>query len=97
MTKTNIAPLTGGYMMTSIVGIIISLIYVFPRSSQWGFAFTAFFVMMFIASMISMTYGPEEAMLHAGHHRERREKRKAMKKTPIRAKPKTKKKKKKKR
>ncbi len=64
--QLNVAPLTGGYMITSIVGFIISAIYVFPRSNPWGFTFTIFFGLMFIASMISMTYGPEEAMLHIG-------------------------------
>ena len=65
----NVAPLTGGYMITSIVGLIISAIYVFPRSNTWGFTFTIFFTLMFIASLIAMTYGPDEAMLHAGHRK----------------------------
>jgi len=63
----NVAPLKGGYMITSIVGVIISAIYVFPRNNTWGFTFVIFFGMMFVASMISMTYGPDEAMLHVGH------------------------------
>lgn len=67
MKQTGIAPLTGGFMVTSMVGFIISAIYVFPRSRTWGFTFSIFFVLMFIASMISMTYGPDEAMYHAGH------------------------------
>ena len=74
MVLHNVAPLKGGYMITSMVGFIISAIYVFPRSQTWGFAFTIFFTLMFVASMISMTYGPEEAMLHAGHMRERKRK-----------------------
>ena len=70
----NVAPLKSGFMITSIVGLIISAIYVFPRSQPWGFTFTLFFAMMFVASIISMTYGPEEAMLHVGHERERKKK-----------------------
>ena len=70
----NVAPLKGGFMITSIVGLIISAIYVFPRNQPWGFTFTIFFAMMFAASVISMTYGPEEAMLHVGHERERKNK-----------------------
>ncbi len=62
----NVAPLTGGYMITSILGFIISAIYVFPRSNTWGFTFTIFFALMFVASLIAMTYGPDEAMLHVG-------------------------------
>ena len=63
---SNVAPLKGGYMITSIVGFIISAIYVFPRSYTWGLTFTIFFTLMFVASMISMTYGPDEAMYHVG-------------------------------
>ena len=74
MVLTNVAPLKGGYMITSMVGFIVSSIYVFPRSQTWGFTFTIFFALMFVASIISMTYGPEEAMLHAGHERERKKK-----------------------
>jgi len=65
----NVAPLKGGYMITSIVGFIISGMYVFPRSERWGITFVLFFTLMFVASMISMTYGPDEAMYHVGHKR----------------------------
>ena len=66
MVLSNVAPLKGGYMITSIVGFIISAVYVFPRSYTWGLTFIIFFTMMFVASMISMTYGPDEAMLPVG-------------------------------
>lgn len=62
--EINVAPLTGGFMITSIVGFLISVIYVYPQSVTWGFTFGVFFALMFIASMISMTYGPEAAQLH---------------------------------
>jgi len=65
----NVAPLKGGYMITSIVGFIISAMYVFPRSERWGFTFVIFFTLMFVASMISMTYGPDEAMYSVGQKR----------------------------
>ncbi|HJN56882.1 MAG: hypothetical protein QF436_01970 [Candidatus Woesearchaeota archaeon] len=67
MKQTGIAPLTGGFMVTSMVGFLISAIYVFPRSRTWGFTFSIFFMLMFVASMISMTYGPDDAVYHAGH------------------------------
>jgi formate hydrogenlyase subunit 3/multisubunit Na+/H+ antiporter MnhD subunit len=54
----NIAPLSGGFMITSIVGFIISAIFVYPRTKPWGFTFVVFFILMFVASMISMTYSP---------------------------------------
>ena len=66
----NVAPLSGGYMITSIVGFLISAVYVFPRSYTWGMAFIIFFAMMFTASMISMTYGPDAAMYHVGHKKQ---------------------------
>ena len=62
----NVAPLTGGYMITSIVGFIISSMYVYDISNRWGFTFALFFTLMFVASLISMTYGPDEAMLLVG-------------------------------
>ncbi len=65
----NVAPLTGGFMITSMVGFIISAIYVFPQNYKWGFTLSLFFFLMFVAAMISMTYGPDEAMLHVGHRK----------------------------
>jgi len=70
MVLNNVAPLKGGYMITSIVGFIISAVYVFPRNYTWGLTFTIFFTLMFVASMISMTYGPDEAMYHVGQKKE---------------------------
>ncbi len=69
--EINIAPLSGGFMITSIVGFLISVVYVFPKSATWGFTFGIFFVLMFIASLISMTYGPDAAQLHVGGKRYR--------------------------
>ena len=66
MVLRNVAPLKGGYMITSMVGFIISALYVFPRSYTWGLTLTIFFTLMFVASLISMTYGPDEAMLPVG-------------------------------
>ena len=52
----NIAPLSGGYMLTSMIGFLISAFYVLPNSSTWGFTFLIFFALMFTSSIISMTY-----------------------------------------
>lgn len=54
----NIAPLSGGFMVTSIVGFILSAVYVYPKTQTWGFTFILFFTLMFIAALISMTYSP---------------------------------------
>ena len=67
MRVTNVAPLSGGFMITSILGFLISAMYVYDKSNRWGFTFGLFFMMMFVASLISMTYGPDEAMYHVGH------------------------------
>ncbi len=53
--KFKFAPLTGGFMATSILGILISLMYVYPESENWGVTFAAIFIIMFIASIVSMT------------------------------------------
>jgi formate hydrogenlyase subunit 3/multisubunit Na+/H+ antiporter MnhD subunit len=58
-----IAPLKGGFMITSIVGFLISAVYVYPNSKSWGFTFAVFFTLMFVASMISMTYAPTDYQL----------------------------------
>ena len=56
----NIAPLSGAFMITSIVGFLISAFYILPNSRTWGFTFVLFFTLMFVASLISMTYAPSD-------------------------------------
>ncbi|MFH2028093.1 MAG: hypothetical protein ABIJ08_03070 [Nanoarchaeota archaeon] len=56
------APLKGSFMLTSIIGFIISWQYVLPRDKTWGFTFILFFTMMFIASVISMTTAPIDSV-----------------------------------
>ncbi len=69
LKQLNVAPLKGGYMITSMVGFVVSAFYVYDVSPKWGFAFALFFILMFVASLISMTYGPDEAVYHVGHKR----------------------------
>jgi hypothetical protein len=52
------APLKGSFMLTSIVGFFVSVYFVWSLSKTWGLAFALFFIMMFIASIISMTFAP---------------------------------------
>jgi hypothetical protein len=47
-------------MITSIVGFLISIFYIYPNSNPWGFTLTLFFGIMFIDSMLSMTFSPTE-------------------------------------
>lgn len=52
------APLSGGFMIASIVGFFVSAIYIAELSLNWGFALSVVFVLMFIASFISMIKAP---------------------------------------
>lgn len=63
----NVTPLSGGYMLASMLGFLISVLYIFPKFSQsYGFAFAVLFVAMFVASVISFIYSPVEEYPHAG-------------------------------
>ncbi|MDO8481101.1 MAG: hypothetical protein Q7S65_04780 [Nanoarchaeota archaeon] len=66
-----VAPLSASFMLSSIIGGTISAMYIYPRSPPWGFTFFMMFVLMFIASMISMTYAPIEIELDADIRREK--------------------------
>ena len=65
----NIAPLSSAYMLTSIVGFLVSAFLVESTLAKslsaesartWAFTLVLFFTVMFIASLISMTYAPSE-------------------------------------
>ncbi len=56
-----IVPLSAGFMLTSILGAIISAVYIYPESPSFGFTFFLFFTLMFIASMISLSLAPLDA------------------------------------
>ena len=67
----NFVPLTSSFMLTSIVGFMVSVLYVMKLSASWGFTFALFFVIMFISSIVSMShmeaeerYGWEELAVH---------------------------------
>ncbi|MFW6230775.1 MAG: hypothetical protein ACOC32_02005 [Nanoarchaeota archaeon] len=63
MGQPKIAPLPGSFFFTSIIGLYISLIYVMKRWPDFGFAFSVIFGVMFIASIISLTYAPAKLLL----------------------------------
>lgn len=52
------AHLSAGFMLTSIIGFLISIFFINGISETWGFTFMLFFFIMFVASMISMTKAP---------------------------------------
>ncbi len=57
---SKVVPLKSSFMVTAIVGFLISAFYVYNQLGKktWGFTFMLFFAAMFIASLISMTYSP---------------------------------------
>ena len=57
--QLNIAPLSSSFMLTAMLGFLISAFYVYPQSSSWGFTFMTVFFLMFVAAMISLTYAPD--------------------------------------
>jgi multisubunit Na+/H+ antiporter MnhE subunit len=62
VVNLRIAPLSRGFMITAILGFLISAIYIFPRSNPWGLAFSILFAVMFVAAMVSTTKAPVEAL-----------------------------------
>jgi cell division protein FtsX len=48
------APLNSAFMATSIIGFLVSALYIMKFSQDWGLSFTILFTLMFIASIISM-------------------------------------------
>lgn len=58
-----VAPLPGTFMLTSIIGFLISAIYVMTLSPTWGFSFCLVFTFMFVSSIISMTRADAEEEL----------------------------------
>ncbi len=58
-----IAPLPGSFMLAAMLGFAISLVWVYPQSAGFGVSFMIVFGAMFIASIISLTYAPADALL----------------------------------
>ena len=57
-----VVPLTSTFLLTAIVGGIISGTYVYDYDKTWSFTLVLFFVLMFVSSLISLTYAksPED-------------------------------------
>jgi hypothetical protein len=51
-----ITPLHGSFMLFSIIGFLSTVFIV--KDLSWKVSFMIVFIAMFIASIISMTYGP---------------------------------------
>ena len=50
-----VAPLHASFMLISILGILFSVLYVYPSSTPWGTAFLIVFLCMLVASFVSMS------------------------------------------
>ena len=57
-SRWHAAPLKGSFMITAILGVLISAFWVYPQSFNYGITFILVFTIMFIASLVSMTKGP---------------------------------------
>ena len=56
--KWRAVPLKGSFMVTAIIGFLLSYYYIYPVSYNMGIACLFFFAIMFIASLVSMTKAP---------------------------------------
>ena len=63
-----VAPLSTGFLITSIVGFLVSALKIYPMDRTWGFTLMLFFLILFIASMISMTYADADALIAIDEH-----------------------------
>lgn len=68
-------PFSSGFMLTSILGFLISVLFVMNYSETWGFTFALVFVLMFIASIVTMghidaedVYALKELAVHEQIH-----------------------------
>ncbi|MFH1682345.1 MAG: hypothetical protein ABIA37_00970 [Candidatus Woesearchaeota archaeon] len=57
-SRWHAVPLKGSFMVTAILGILLSYYYVFPVSYNFGIACMIIFAVMFFAAIVSMTKAP---------------------------------------
>ncbi|MGE0792629.1 MAG: hypothetical protein AB7V77_00450 [Candidatus Woesearchaeota archaeon] len=65
-----VAPLSGSFMLVSMLGILISTLFLKNYSLNWAFIVGFISICMFVASFISMTYAPIEEELAIDEHHE---------------------------
>ena len=59
----NVAPLKSSFLLMSILGFVITIIYTDQIGNDWAFALGFVFALMFVASVISMRNAPIEEQL----------------------------------
>ena len=74
-------PFSSGFMLTSIIGFFVSVFFVMKLSLTWGFTFALVFIIMFIASIITMSqieaedkYALKELAVHEQIHGRKKKK-----------------------
>ena len=58
------APLKTSFLAMSMIGFLISALYIPKFSTTWAFAFGTLFTLMFIASILSMMRGTPDEQLY---------------------------------
>ena len=79
--KFKVAPLSGTFMLISIFGFLFATMFLakLQGAESWAFAIGFLSVLMFIASVISMTRAPiEEELAIDEHHTEVRARKKVI-------------------
>ncbi|MBI4146084.1 hypothetical protein HY489_01980 [Candidatus Woesearchaeota archaeon] len=66
---SGIAPLKTSFMVASMIGFLVSVLYVPQFSRTWALAFGLVFIAMFVASLISMMQGPPDEQLFPARKR----------------------------
>ena len=56
--NVNFAPLPGSFMAAGLIGFIVTFIYREVLGAPWTFALSLFFLILLIASFLSLHYGP---------------------------------------
>ncbi len=51
-------PLKGSFMLTAMLGFLLSAYYIYPYSSNFGIASMFVFGLMFISSLLSLSKAP---------------------------------------
>lgn len=65
----NFTPLNSTFMAASIIGLLVSILYVptlsniWKDAETWSFAFSIVFFAMLVASLLSMTRAPATAQI----------------------------------
>jgi hypothetical protein len=56
--KWHAVPLKASFMVTAMLGFLVSAYWVYPQSFNYGLTFMVVFAVMFVASLVSMHKAP---------------------------------------